>query len=139
MVGLPKWIIKKYGVTKKAWQVFKGNGKKRASKPKRSYRTKVTHMARRRSRKKSRKKAGYNIYSGARKFLAGVALGASAGPVLGTFGSMGLKLGVEGAAGSIVAPHAVKGLAMVGAQANAMLSGFLGGVSGGSNDSSAAW
>jgi len=25
MVGLPKSIIKKYGVTKKAWQVFRGN------------------------------------------------------------------------------------------------------------------
>jgi hypothetical protein len=34
MVGLPRAIIKKYGVTKKAWQVFRGRHKSRVSKTK---------------------------------------------------------------------------------------------------------
>ncbi|MBU1082439.1 MAG: hypothetical protein KKB59_18280 [Spirochaetes bacterium] len=66
MVGLPKAIIKKYGVTKKAWQVFRGQKKKthrKANKPKRSNRSPVRHMVRRRysRRSKPRRSSGYSI------------------------------------------------------------------------------
>lgn len=53
MAKLPKSIIKKYGITKKAWSVFKGRkktkSKKRAS-PKKTYRRK-RKIAKKRSRR----------------------------------------------------------------------------------------
>lgn len=51
MVGLPKSIIKKYGITKKAWAVFRGKSLKRSA-PK----SKVTAMAKTRKRAARAKK-----------------------------------------------------------------------------------
>lgn len=46
MVGLPKSIIKKYGITKKAWEIFRGHKSLKRSSPK----SKVTAMAKTRKR-----------------------------------------------------------------------------------------
>ena len=64
--GLPSWIIKKYGVTKKAWQVFRGGGKKRSNPRKRGESMSPDPRRRRRYFGKSRKGGG-----GARGFLGG--------------------------------------------------------------------
>jgi len=74
MVGLPKSIIKKYGISKKAWTVYRGK-KTRKSNPRPKKARKVTKkVARRRySRKKSRR---------SRKFTVPLA------PVLGIMGGL---------------------------------------------------
>jgi len=51
MAKLPKSIIKKYGITKKAWQVFRGQKASRSRSPKRS-KTRYYTMARRRTSKR---------------------------------------------------------------------------------------
>ena len=60
--GLPKSIIKKYGISKKAWAVFRGQ-KSKSSTPRTSKTSrKVKKMARRRySRKRSRRSGGMTI------------------------------------------------------------------------------
>ena len=63
--GLPSWIIKKYGVTKKAWQVFRDGGKKRSNPRKRGGSMSPDPRRRRRYFGKSRKGGG------ARGFLGG--------------------------------------------------------------------
>jgi len=61
MAGLPKSIIKKYGISKKAWAVYRGAKsrvrkavKRKAYKPRKSNRSVVRHMAKRRKRSRSR-------------------------------------------------------------------------------------
>ena len=60
--GLPKSIIKKYGISKKAWRVFRGK-KSKSSTPRTSKTSrKVKKVARRRySRKRSRRRGGMTI------------------------------------------------------------------------------
>ncbi|MFH1327927.1 MAG: hypothetical protein ABIH76_03640 [Candidatus Bathyarchaeota archaeon] len=60
--GLPKSIIKKYGISKKAWAVFRGQ-KSKSSTPRTSKTSrKVKKVARRRySRKRSRRRGGMTI------------------------------------------------------------------------------
>jgi len=59
VVGLPKSIIKKYGITKKAWRVYRGNKKTSKTTKKRSVKAKVAN--RRYSRKKT-KRRGSRIF-----------------------------------------------------------------------------
>jgi hypothetical protein len=79
MAKLPKSIIKKYGINKKAWQVFRGQ---KSSIPKRSSykknKTKVQPMARKRYFKKARKafKKGFSL-GNVLKILAGAAIAAA--------------------------------------------------------------
>ena len=59
--GLPKSIIKKYGISKKAWAVFRGQ-KSKGSTPRPKKARKVKKVARRRySRKRSRRSGGMTI------------------------------------------------------------------------------
>lgn len=55
--GLPKSLIAKYGISKKAWEVYRGlKGKRKVYKPQKpSLRTKVKAVARRRWHKKRRR------------------------------------------------------------------------------------
>jgi hypothetical protein len=66
MTGLPKNIIKKYGVSKKAWAVFRGTKRKSRSKTK-----KVYSMAKRRRKSVSRKSGLTGIMGG----IVGTAIG----------------------------------------------------------------
>lgn len=71
--GLPKSIIKKYGISKKAWRVFRGRKKRprsRVSNPKTKRRTK-------RLGRKKKRKGGKNLQATIFKFLR---LGALAAP-----------------------------------------------------------
>jgi len=54
--GLPKSIIKKYGVTKKAWRIFKGKRRK-------SKRTRTSNPKKRRVRRIGRRRKGSRRYS----------------------------------------------------------------------------
>jgi len=59
--GLPKSIIKKYGISKKAWAVFRGQ-KSKGSTPRPKKARKVKKVARRRySRKRSRRSGGMTV------------------------------------------------------------------------------
>lgn len=69
MTGLPKSIIKKYGVTKKAWQVFRGN--KTVTKP-----TRMKTMARRGFKKHRSSSRGSSGISVMNVLLAGAVYGA---------------------------------------------------------------
>lgn len=56
--GLPKSIIKKYGISKKAWAVFRGRKRKRSSNPRPKKARKVRKLAR---RKRSRRKRSFTL------------------------------------------------------------------------------
>ena len=73
MVRLPKSIIKKYGISKRAWAVFRGKkSSKRSTTTKKTRR--VYHMARhKRSRKGSKSSKGFGFGS-ALKVLSGAAV-----------------------------------------------------------------
>jgi len=77
MPGLPKSIIKKYGVTKKAWQVYRGKLRRGKRKP----RSRVSNpKTKRRTRKLGRKKkrrGGKSLQQTAFKYLR---IGALAAP-----------------------------------------------------------
>jgi len=76
--GLPKSIIKKYGISKKAWRVFRGK-KKGSSRPRpKSKARKVRYLARRYFRKKKRR-GGKSLTTTAFKL---VRLGALAAPAV---------------------------------------------------------
>ena len=92
MVGLPSSIIKKYGVTKRAWQVFRGR-KTRRPKPRsvkvmarRRYSRRPTRRARVRSwirrRGRGKRKISIAVVGG----LAGTALTPNVGHGAGTIG-----------------------------------------------------
>lgn len=53
--GLPKSIIKKYGITKKAWRIFRGKKTSRTRKASPARRKGVKTMARRRKRRRGGK------------------------------------------------------------------------------------
>lgn len=77
--GLPKSIIKKYGITKKAWDVFRGrrsskSRKRKANKPSRTrYVRRKTYMARKR-KSRTRSFLSFNTFA---KFIK---IGALVGP-----------------------------------------------------------
>ena len=75
--GLPKSIIKKYGISKKAWRVFQGK-KSKSSTPRTSKTSrKVKKVAKRRySRKRSRRRGGMTIPLAP---IAGLAAGLASG------------------------------------------------------------
>lgn len=50
MAGLPKSIIKKHGITKKAWAVYRGSKKRKASKKTYPSRRKIAHVTSRKRR-----------------------------------------------------------------------------------------
>jgi len=52
--GLPKSIIKKYGISKKAWAVFRGSKSSKSSNPRPKKARKVKKVARRRRSRRSR-------------------------------------------------------------------------------------
>lgn len=54
--GLPRSIVKKYGVTKKAWQVYRGTKNRKVNKSRSTKIKRVKKMARRSYRKKRRKR-----------------------------------------------------------------------------------
>lgn len=91
MSGLPRAIIKKYGVSKKAWAVFRGRkGKrKRSSSPKRRTKRRVYSMARYRKRR-GRSRGGRKFLGLGTKGLVSLGiLGAGAGALFGeTIGNM---------------------------------------------------
>lgn len=63
MKGLPKSIIKKYGISKKAWSVYKGT-KRKSYKPKQTSITRSKPMARRRyTRKRYSRKSFFSTQS----------------------------------------------------------------------------
>jgi hypothetical protein len=72
MAKLPKNIIKKYGISKKAWQVFRGQKKSSSKK------TAVYKMARKKrfGKKSYKKSSGFSLGS-ALKVLSGAALAAA--------------------------------------------------------------
>jgi len=52
MTGLPKHIIKKYGVTKKAWQVFRGKKSSKKSTSRVKYKSTRLQMAKKKTKAK---------------------------------------------------------------------------------------
>lgn len=117
MTGLPASIIKEYGVTKKAWSVFRGRHKHRS--------TRVSHSRRRARRRSgfmaryrhSRRRRGGLGLGGGKALLKNVAVGMGAGVLVGGLLGVGagfLLGGPAGAAGAYFAPqiaNAVKGIA----------------------------
>jgi len=74
--GLPKSIIKKYGISKKAWAVYRGK-KSKGSNPRPKKARKVKKVAKRKySRKRSRRRGGMTIPLAP---LAGLAAGLGSG------------------------------------------------------------
>lgn len=74
---LPKSIIKKYGITKKAWQVFRGNKKAKKTSTKKAVKTKTkvkTLAKRKRSRSRKQDKGMFN-FAGLSKPLGGIGYG----------------------------------------------------------------
>lgn len=85
MRGLPKSIIKKYGVTKKAWRVYRARkGKKRSSKSKRSSnpKKKVKRMA----KKKKSRRSGFSANSMFKWIRIGALVGPGAAELMGVTG-----------------------------------------------------
>ena len=79
MAGLPKSLIKKYGITKKAWRIFRGRkAKKRTSKTRRSSKPKKRRRYVTRPRKKRRSGGGRNLAGTAMKWIRITALVAPA-------------------------------------------------------------
>lgn len=74
----------------------------------------------------------------AKNALAGMGLGLTTGPVLGTGLAAITGMGLFGAGGAVLAQPIASTLANLGAQANNMIAGFTGGNTSGGN-SSAAW
>lgn len=118
MVGLPRAIIKKYGVSKKAWAVFRG------SRGSRSTSKRVRSMARR--YRKGARYYGRRAYSKARGGFMGyvkpVLFGTAAGvaaPYVPMVNTLPYNQALAGAAGGYMAKKTGLG-ALVG-----MLSGFL--------------
>ena len=131
MVGLPSSIIKKYGVSKKAWAVFRGSKSRSPSRAKKS----GGRMARRRGfRKAGRRRSGGmgSLMSMALPLAAGAAAGyfSSNIPVVNTLpmpdviagGATGfllkhnLKGALLGAAGGYVGLHVIKTAVSTGGQ-----------------------
>jgi len=131
MVGLPRNIIKKYGVSKKAWAVFRGR-KQRVKYSKVLRRGKT--MARRYRRFGRRRRGGGGgfglgritsmrniLYTLGGAYLApSVGVSSNIGGALG--GYLGTKSLLGAAAGYFVAPYAMS-----------MISGALGGAQGGAS------
>lgn len=113
MAGLPRSIIKKYGVTKKAWEIYRGGGG--ASHPKKHHRS-------RRSRVKGGKMARRRYRSrggGGGSMVKQLAFGAGAGALVQMFspvkglvpsGAAGFLVGkIPGAAGGAAAAYFMSG------------------------------
>jgi len=76
MAKLPKSIIKKYGISKKAWAVFRGQKASRSRSPKRS-KTRYYTMAKRRTHKRSGNKKIFGFSIGkVVQVIAGAAIAA---------------------------------------------------------------
>lgn len=56
-MGLPRSIIKKYGVTKKAWQVYRGN----KTPAKKETKARSSNMAKRKAKQTNKRKLGFNM------------------------------------------------------------------------------
>ncbi len=54
MTGLPKHIIKKYGVTKKAWQVFRGKKSSKKSTSRVKYKSTRLQMAKKKQKRRNK-------------------------------------------------------------------------------------
>ena len=80
--GLPAAIIKKYGVTKKAWAVFRGRHRKaHVTRPKTKQHRSVVHIARRRYGRKHRSGGG-GIFQTAERLAK---VGAFIGPYVSAY------------------------------------------------------
>lgn len=122
MAGLPRSIIKKYGVSKKAWAVFRGTRRSRRTT------TKVYTMARRgRCRRRGRiGRVGLGRVTSVKNILFTLG-GAFIAP------RFGISPAIGGAAGGFMgAGLAGAAVGFIGAP---MVSGILGGVMGGSSSS----
>jgi len=83
MVGLPRAIIKKYGVTKKAWAVFRGTKGRRKTRTSRLSSARVVYVARRRrskyygrTRRRGRTRGGNRLFGLSTKgIIPGVGFG----------------------------------------------------------------
>lgn len=80
MPGLPKSYIKKYGVSKKAWRMYRASKNKRKSRPKTTKRS-VKRTARRRSYRKTRRRSSnkWGVAGTVLKLAVGAYLGNMAG------------------------------------------------------------
>lgn len=104
MAGLPRSIIKKYGVSKKAWEIYRrGGGATRPRRPSRSRsRKRGVRMARRRySRRNGGGMGGLNGLLSTNNLLGTVGGGMVAGPIGAAAGSY--VLGKKGLLGAAVA------------------------------------
>lgn len=128
MVGLPRAIIKKYGVTKKAWAVFRGRGSASPKRARRAVKRRarargVVRMARRRGR--SRSSGGLGLGGGG--MLGGTFKNALAG--FGA-GSLAQNIGFGGILPEAIAGYVVAGpLGAIGGAAHTYVKFGGGGVS----------
>jgi len=127
MVGLPKAIIKKYGVTKKAWAVFRGS-KSSATKT-RSRKTRKTRgvkvMARRKSSRRRSSGGGFGLGKlTSQKNL----IGTIGGAVLSRYVGIDARYGA--AAGSFVYGKAGAAGAIAGYLSGNYIAGMAGSVLG---------
>jgi len=76
MAKLPKRLIKKYGISKKAWSVFKAEKRSTTSKPKLKRGKTMTKKRRAAPRRKARKTStGFKLPSGTTSMIAAVGYG----------------------------------------------------------------
>ena len=109
MSGLPKSIIKKYGVTKKAWAVYRGQSSSSSRSSRRSRRRKIKtrsiKMVRRKSYHRRRSSSGFGSMKGlASKVLVGVGVTSIVGGGILGLGGAFLLGGIPAVAGAFLAP-----------------------------------
>jgi len=78
--GLPKSIIKKYGISKKAWAVFRGQKSSKSSNPRPKKARKVKKVARRRSYSRKRRRSSRKMTIPMGLVSGGLAMVGSANP-----------------------------------------------------------
>jgi len=95
LTGLPKSIIKKYGISKKAWAVYRGKKTRRSSRAKTSRTRRVTRTARRKKTRAKRNKWG--VAGTVLKLALGAYIGNMAGGQIAKYtGNQGPLLRVGG-------------------------------------------
>ena len=129
MVGLPRAIIKKYGVTKKAWAVYRGGGGSYSSNPRRRSRGRSKKGGFMAKRKYFAKAKRYIRSGGVAQYAYSALIGTTAGiiaprvPVLNTLPYSG---GIAGALGCFLLGQKTMPKLAVGAATGQFVSPMVG-------------
>jgi len=87
MAGLPKSIIKKYGISKKAWSVYRSgrSGNRKANKPRKRHMSIVRRMPRRRTTYRKAYRRARNSFLNFNTLTKFIKIGALAAPAIDTY------------------------------------------------------